>query len=174
MNKYKIKVTKTFEIEAVDDKNAAEIAREMIPDLHFHLDIIKQHDPEPIKIKESDVKCKFDKDEFFSNLSIIKYTGTLVPNICVSTPKKLKYYITTPDQWILVVDDILYDLENMVIDYIICNFYNLDHYKKFIDNDYIAKFITDCQEELENSLRGNHDNYKVIIENIFIKWLYDL
>lgn len=173
MNKYKIKATKTFEIEAVDDKNAAEIAREMIPDLHFHLDIIKQHEPEPIKIKESDDKCEFDKDEFFSNLSNINYTGTLVPNIYVSTPNKLKYYTTTPDQWILVVDDILYNLENMVIDYVVCNLH-INHYQKFYKNDYIAKFITDCQEELENSLRGNHDNYQVIIENIFIKWLYDL
>ena len=145
MKKYTVKATKIFEIEAVDAKDAAKAARKIITDKNFHLDITEQPELEPLKIKESDFIYDFDKDKFLKDLSDLGYKGSLVPEIDVGKAKELKYFATDPIMWLIVVGDIVYDLNNMVIDYVICNIIDghSEAYNKFYKNDYITKFIVD-------------------------------
>ena len=175
MKKYTVKATKIFEIDAVDAKDAAKMARKIITDKNFHLDITEQPEPESLKIKESDFKYDFDKDKFLKDLSDLGYKESLVPEIDVGKAKELKYFVTDPVMWLVVVGDIVYDLNNMVIDYVICNIINghSEAYNNFYKNDYITKFIVDCVDELEFSLGRNPDHYQLTIENIFKKWQYE-
>ena len=175
MKKYTVKATKIFEIEAVNAKDAAKAARKIITDKNFHLDITEQPEPESLKIKESDFKYDFDKDKFLKDLSDLGYKESLVPEIDVGSTKALKYFATDPVMWLIVVGDIVYDLNNMVIDYVICNIIDghSEAYNKFYKNDYLTKFIVDCVDELEFSLGRNPDHYQLAIENIFKKWQYE-
>lgn len=175
MKKYTVKATKIFEIYTVDAKDAAKAARQIITDKNFHLDIVEQPEPESLKIKESDFKYDFDKDKFLKDLSDLGYKGTLVPEIDVGKAKELKYFVTDPVMKIVVVGDIVYDLNNMVIDYVVYNIidFHPEAYNKFYKNDYITKFIVDCGDELEFFLVLNPNHYQLAIENIFKNWQYE-